>query len=106
MRGKIDEDVSEISKGNDIIMENEKKDIFIPIAGSSSTSEMSNTQLVDAFEVARMRMKDITENVSNILQVGQAVADSLRPAFESLSNMVMKADQFAIAMKPMLDAIQ
>ena len=87
-------------------MENEKKDIFIPIAEVGSTSEMSNTQLVDAFEVARMRMKDITENVSNILQVGQAVVDSLRPAFESLANMVIKADQFAIAMKPMLDAIQ
>ena len=106
MRGGADEKVSEISRGNEIIMENEKKAIFIPIAESDSASEVSNTQPLDAFEVARMRMKDITENVSNILQVGQAVVDSLRPAFEALGNIVMKADQFATAIKPMLDVIQ
>lgn len=87
-------------------MENKEKGISIPIAESDSASEISNIQPLDAFEVARMRMKNITENVSNVLQVGQAVADSLRPAFEALGNMVMKADQFAAAIKPMLDAIQ
>lgn len=106
MHGRADEEVSEISRGRDIIIENKKKDIFIPIAEGDSASEISNTQPVDALEVARMRMKDITENVSNILQVGQAVVDSLRPAFEALRNMVIKADQFATAMKPMLDVIQ
>ena len=71
MRGGADEKVSEISRGNEIIMENEKKDIFIPIAESDSASEVSNTQPLDAFEVARMRMKDITEKITKKHQNSQ-----------------------------------
>lgn len=87
-------------------MESEKKELIIPTADDDSTSEISDMQTVDAFEMARIRMKDITENISNVLQVGQAVADSLRPAFENLGAMIIKAEQVAVAMKPMLDMIQ
>ena len=87
-------------------MENKQKTIKIPLPDVNSATDLSDESQRNALELAQLRMDSITEKVTESLQIGQAILNTLCPALEDFGNMIIKAQEFAVAMKPLLEIIQ
>lgn len=92
MRGGVDEDVSEIDRRSEVIMENER-DKIAEQADDNKTPDMPAGPLISALEILGLRMKDITDSVGKSVLFAQEFSDSIRLFFERWEHIAVKTQE-------------